>query len=91
MAINKISSFKLKSESTSTGGEIFPIEVKSHTGGKLKSLKVFAEEKDCSKAFKLSKKWFEKETLKISNERILEVDSWPLYAVEGLINQELKH
>lgn len=65
--------------------EIIPIEVKSQYGGKLKSLKVFAEEKNNLKAIKLSKEWFEKETLKISNERKLEIDSWPLYAIEGLI------
>lgn len=70
---------------TSARGEIVPIEVKSQTGGKLKSLIVFAEEKNCLKSFKLSKKWFEKNTLNISEGRILEVDSWPLYAIEGLI------
>ncbi len=75
----------------SVKGEIFPIEVKSQNGGKLKSLKVFAEEKNCLNAIKLSKDWFEKETLKISERRSLEVDSWPLYAVEGLINEKLKH
>ncbi|MDD4975350.1 MAG: AAA family ATPase [Bacteriovorax sp.] len=76
---------------TSARGEIFPIEVKSQSGGKLKSLKVFAEEKNCLKSFKLSKNWFDKETLKISEGRSLEVDSWPLYSIEGLIHQKLKH
>lgn len=76
---------------TSAGGEIFPIEVKSQSGGKLKSLKVFAEEKNILKSFKLSKNWFSKETLEISEGRGLEVDSWPLYAIEGLIHEKLKH
>lgn len=76
---------------TSAHGEIFPLEVKSQSGGKLKSLKVFAEEKNCFKSFKLSKNWFEKETLKMSDGRNLEVESWPLYAIEGLIRQKLKH
>lgn len=75
---------------TSAQSEIFPIEIKSQSGGKLKSLKVFAEEKNQLKAIKLSKNWFEKEILPISENRVLEVDAWPLYAIEGLI-QKLKH
>ena len=72
---------------TSSQGDIFPIEVKSQSGGKLKSLKVFADEKNQLKSIKLSKNWFEKEQLMISEKRELEVDSWPLYAIEGLIQQ----
>ena len=75
---------------TSAQSEIYPIEVKSQSGGKLKSLKVFAEEKNQLKAIKLSKNWFEKENLPITENRELEVDSWPLYAIEGLI-QKLKN
>jgi predicted AAA+ superfamily ATPase len=70
--------------------EFYPIEVKSQVGGKLKSLKVFAEEKNCLKSFKLSKNWFGGETLKISEGRSLEINSWPLYAIEGLIQKILK-
>lgn len=72
---------------TNRENEILPIEVKSQHGGKLKSLKVFAHEKNCSNSFKLSKHWFEKEILKITETKNLEVDSWPLYAVEGLIKK----
>jgi predicted AAA+ superfamily ATPase len=70
----------------SSNEEIFPLEVKSQSGGKLKSLKVFAEEKNYLKSFKFSKDWFNKEFLKISNDRNLEVDAWPLYAIEGFIH-----
>ncbi len=75
---------------TSKGDEIFPIEVKSQSVGKMKSLKVFADEKKCSMAFKLSKNWFGKEDFKNLDGKILQVDSWPLYTVEGLIIQKLK-
>jgi len=76
---------------SSAKGEIFPIEVKSQSGGKLKSLKIFGEEKNCLKAFKLSKEWFGSEKLKIADGRELEVESWPLYAVEGLIFRKLRN
>lgn len=70
---------------------ILPIEVKSQSGGKLKSLKVFAEVKSHSLAYKLSKNWFDQELIKISNEKVLKVESWPLYAIESLINKKLNN
>jgi predicted AAA+ superfamily ATPase len=85
----------------SSKNKIIPLEIKSQKGGSLKSLKIFAQEKNCDLAYKLSKEWFGEENLTIDpmsnlsspstaisgQKKILKVENWPLYSLEGLIKK----
>ena len=64
--------------------KIVPIEVKAQSGGRLKSIRIFAEEKKISEGIKLSKKWYDEENLRLNKKQILHLKNLPLYSVESI-------
>ncbi len=63
--------------------KVLPIEVKASRGGRLRSLLVFAAEKNCKQAIKFSCQWFSQESLVTSHKQKIQIQNIPLYAVEG--------
>ncbi len=65
--------------------KVLPIEVKAAKGNRLKSLQVFAQEKNIDLAIKFSNEYFYDDKVKLAENSYLQVKNWPYYAVEGFI------